>query len=221
MARGLVGWFRRNRRRPLRWPDGRTRKDTKARFAGHERRGEAFDHGRLGTVSCPPEAAFVPFRVSPAGRPEGRATPPLRLCVRWLGVGSRRGAESQREHFRIRRRPFRWPGGRTRKDTKARFAGHERRGGAFNHGRHGTVSCPPKAVFVPFRVSPAGEGENFGAFQCPPKAVSVCSVAKTNGAWVRLAGGGGFVETALPSPETPPVGMGRPVCAKRGWPAER
>ena len=42
-----------------------------------------------------------------------------------MGVGSRRGAESQREHFRIRRRPLRWPDGRTRKDTKARFAGHE------------------------------------------------------------------------------------------------
>ena len=56
-----------------------------------------------GTVSCPPRAAFV----SSAGRPEGGATPPLRLSVsalRWLGGGSRRGAESQRERFRVRRR---------------------------------------------------------------------------------------------------------------------
>ena len=42
------------------------------------------------------EGGFCAFRVSPAGRPEGggnASSAPQRLCVRRLGVGSRRVAE--------------------------------------------------------------------------------------------------------------------------------
>ena len=59
----------------------------------------------------------------------------------------------------------------TRKPFGTRKAGD-------SHRRHGTVSCPPKAVFV---SGPAGEPKGFSVLQCPPKAASVCSVAKTLG----------------------------------------
>ena len=87
---GLVKRFRRNHRPFFRWPDGRTRKCTKARFAGHENgrvicvTTEDRGHGRL---SCPPEAAFVPFRVSPAG--EAKTSEPFSVrrrrlqCIQW------------------------------------------------------------------------------------------------------------------------------------------
>ena len=76
---------------------GRTRKRTRARFAGHERRVDGlYGHGMCG------HGRFEGFRV--------------RLCRFWCSFVLAPQGEGVGVAY-----------GRTRKFTKARFAGHERR----------------------------------------------------------------------------------------------
>ena len=141
-----------------RWPDGRTRKAMKARFAGHESV-EGFVQATKGAVyfRVRRRRLLCLFVLAPQGEPN-----PKLLCS---SVSRRRRVSAcsvvkslftavevfyhrtHRSGLRPTQKEEGWPDGRTRKDTKTRFAGHERRG---------AFSCPPKAAFVSFRVSPAG-----------------------------------------------------------------